>query len=52
MSDTIVTFLKIALSSCYTSIIELDSARDRSRRDIATHFSLLNRLNKEVSGWL
>jgi len=48
MSDIIVVFLKIALSSCFTSIIELDSARDRPRRDIADYFSPLNRMNKEV----
>jgi len=52
MSDKMGDFLIIALSSYSTSIIELDSARELPKRDIATDFSLLNRINKEVSGWL
>jgi hypothetical protein len=48
MSDTMVAFLKIALSSCFISIIELEAARDIPKRDIATYFSPLNRMDKEV----
>jgi len=45
-------FLNIALSHWFTSIIEPEAARELPGRDFSLYFYLLNRLNKEVSGWL
>jgi hypothetical protein len=52
MSAKMALFLDITLSSRFTSTIEPDSVRDIPERRCTTLFSLLNRLHKEVSGWL
>jgi hypothetical protein len=45
-------FLNIALSSSNTNVLRLDSAPYEPEKRFAARFFLLNRSNKEVSGWL